>query len=757
MPPPPSGPFRKCVLCSAKIPHQDGHDTCLICLGESHSPQDCRHCKAFTRAALKARQRRLQLHLWDAALSASKPSAMELPSASPSTSTGQELTSQSAPKATDAPAAKPPKRSSKAKKSSAAQAGSAPKSAKQLKTKASVKSLDAPSQAMPASLSLLSPILEASLRDKGSTSEATTPIPPRQAEPIRPLGAPSPTPSQLVRATTSLGSGHSSPISSGRPSPAHSVSPLPSHSPSIPRKNKEKRKHLSRDRHRSSHRGSVERHHRSRRRRHSSSDSSSTSSGRRKRRRHHRRRRSSTSSSSASTPRPHRRRRVKYIYVSSSASSASDSSPPRKRRRRRQRPLGPAAPQLPGPDRPPQPPLPSIPAPQPQPTPRLDVEPRRPKKHGISSSEDDSPFSSQDSVSEETPSERPKLDDLPLGETVGSDTGDPHESSPSEDFSSYSQMLARLAKALKLRMDEPPPPEEDLIFGDINKERSPPPSLSYLPALLSIIKDFWEHPSSSVPLPKRTENMYRINDEDAKFLLKHPIPNSLIVESSCSKPSGRAHVVPTNKEGRKLEMLGRRLYSLISFVLRVANYQTALGAYQKQLWLKIMPALKLLPDEVKQGYMNTYEEAQTVSKHQRIATRHSVEAAARILVSCVSLRRHAWLRSANILEDVKAKVEDLPFDASGLFHSKTDSHLEDVHKAKKTAKSYYIQPQPRFSKPYWKRSPNRYQHSPQFRTYKNQSQSRVTSAPTTSQTYRNQPSQRRQSYKPPAKKQKHFL
>ena len=67
---------------------------------------------------------------------------------------------------------------------------------------------------------------------------------------------------------------------------------------------------------------------------------------------------------------------------------------------------------------------------------------------------------------------QPCQGDLPEGEVFGSDTGDPHASSPSEDFSSYSQMLSRLAKSLKLEVDQSTPPAEDLIFGDINQERS---------------------------------------------------------------------------------------------------------------------------------------------------------------------------------------------------------------------------------------------------------------------------------------------
>ena len=162
-----------------------------------------------------------------------------------------------------------------------------------------------------------------------------------------------------------------------------------------------------------------------------------------------------------------------------------------------------------------------------------------------------------------------------------------------------------------------------------------------------------------------------------------------MVESTSSRSSGKSHVTPTNREGRKLEVLGRKIYSLTTFVLFVVNYLTAMGAYQRQLWSRVLPALQVAPEENRQIFLNGHAEALTVSKHQRLASRHIADATAKILSSAITLRRHAWLRAANIVEDVKTRIENLPFDGTGLFNEKTDSNLEDLHKVKKDCHSLF--------------------------------------------------------------------
>ena len=132
------------------------------------------------------------------------------------------------------------------------------------------------------------------------------------------------------------------------------------------------------------------------------------------------------------------------------------------------------------------------------------------------------------------------------------------------------------------------------------------------------------------------------------------------------------------------------MYSMTTFVLRAVNYLVAMGAYQKQLWSRILPVLQVAPKDIRQLCLDIHAEALTVSKHQRLASRHIADATAKNFASLITLRKHAWLRSANIVDDIKTRVENLPFDASDLFNQSTDENLENLHKSKKTAKSYSI-------------------------------------------------------------------
>ncbi|KAJ7324548.1 hypothetical protein JRQ81_017568 [Phrynocephalus forsythii] len=60
--------FKNCVRCGGKIPFSDGHSSCLYCLGETHSPSSCPHCKSLSSQALRNRRHRLNTYLLEKSL-----------------------------------------------------------------------------------------------------------------------------------------------------------------------------------------------------------------------------------------------------------------------------------------------------------------------------------------------------------------------------------------------------------------------------------------------------------------------------------------------------------------------------------------------------------------------------------------------------------------------------------------------------------------------------------------------------------------
>ncbi|XP_042300633.1 serine/arginine repetitive matrix protein 1-like, partial [Sceloporus undulatus] len=51
--------FKKCDICKGKMPVQDPHSTCLLCLGPNHDPKACALCRSLSSQARKNRESRL--------------------------------------------------------------------------------------------------------------------------------------------------------------------------------------------------------------------------------------------------------------------------------------------------------------------------------------------------------------------------------------------------------------------------------------------------------------------------------------------------------------------------------------------------------------------------------------------------------------------------------------------------------------------------------------------------------------------------
>ncbi|XP_053116055.1 putative protein TPRXL [Hemicordylus capensis] len=61
--------FKRCTECKAKLPSQDHHNLCLLCLGEAHKTAACKICLSFSKQTRRNRELRLRAALYDDVLS----------------------------------------------------------------------------------------------------------------------------------------------------------------------------------------------------------------------------------------------------------------------------------------------------------------------------------------------------------------------------------------------------------------------------------------------------------------------------------------------------------------------------------------------------------------------------------------------------------------------------------------------------------------------------------------------------------------
>ncbi|KAF7248270.1 Cytoplasmic polyadenylation element-binding protein 2 [Varanus komodoensis] len=153
--------------------------------------------------------------------------------------------------------------------------------------------------------------------------------------------------------------------------------------------------------------------------------------------------------------------------------------------------------------------------------------------------------------------------------------------------------------------------------------------------------------------------------------------------------------MPLDKEVCKMDMMSRRICAAMELGLRISNHETTMACYQYFLWQTIKSFAAFLPDQQRELACIFIGEAMQLLKQQLSMVRHYVNCDSRALVGAVALCCHAWLRVGNLPLETEQRVENMLFNSSGLFHSKTNDKLEHIHKAHLTTRWMEYSSQPR--------------------------------------------------------------
>ncbi|XP_029768664.1 protein AMN1 homolog [Terrapene carolina triunguis] len=179
--------------------------------------------------------------------------------------------------------------------------------------------------------------------------------------------------------------------------------------------------------------------------------------------------------------------------------------------------------------------------------------------------------------------------DVPTALTASSgddedNTMGPLQPVPQDDAKAHQELLKRVASNLGLEAEELEEPSDSLfdVFC------SSAPARVVLPlheGVSKITNALWQTPSSLAPISKRAEPKYFVPTKGHEYLYSHPAPNSLMVEEVNHKErQGQPRASPKNKDSRRLDIFGRKIYSFSSLQLRVANHQALLGWYDFNMW-----------------------------------------------------------------------------------------------------------------------------------------------------------------------------
>lgn len=135
---------------------------------------------------------------------------------------------------------------------------------------------------------------------------------------------------------------------------------------------------------------------------------------------------------------------------------------------------------------------------------------------------------------------------------------------------------------LRLEISQPQPKVMDTVYDIVQRETSTAIALPIPGVLLQHAKDPWAKPASMPVSSRRLDHMYRVQQEGAEFLFSHPKPNSMVV-SSASKMRHQ-HSTPSDKEGKKIEAVGRKFYSTGALGIKATSYVACMARYSYALW-----------------------------------------------------------------------------------------------------------------------------------------------------------------------------
>lgn len=150
--------------------------------------------------------------------------------------------------------------------------------------------------------------------------------------------------------------------------------------------------------------------------------------------------------------------------------------------------------------------------------------------------------------------------------------------------------------------------------------------------------------------------------------------------STVNERDRQCHVTgtPKNKDAKRLDLFGRKVYSMASLQFRVSNHQVLLGRYNFNLWDLLNKFKEVLPQDHAQEFAALVDDGLAVAKGVLQMAWDATDLVARVVACAVAMRCSSWFQSSGLSREMQATIQDLPFEGTALFSELIDVRLHGL-------------------------------------------------------------------------------
>ncbi|XP_078523024.1 uncharacterized protein LOC144792043 [Lissotriton helveticus] len=259
--------------------------------------------------------------------------------------------------------------------------------------------------------------------------------------------------------------------------------------------------------------------------------------------------------------------------------------------------------------------------------------------------------------------------------------------SPPEDIGGFHNIMQRAANRFELTVTVE---QSDCFLHDFKE------GYRRVTRAIPIIEYIWKEglnimktPASIPAVLPRIEKKYRAPSDTPSCLIGHPRPDSVISQAAQQKSKNPSVPIstPPDKEGRRLDAIGKKFSANAAASIKAANSLAILARYDRQMWSDLSEYLDLFPEDHQQEVRRIVLEGERAASEIIDCALDISNTNFRQLSGAAVLRRQGWLRATTFRPEVQTKILDMAYDGDSLFGKHIDDALLAIKTDTETAKS----------------------------------------------------------------------